>query len=802
VVYEAEDTRLSRSVALKMIRGFVFSSPADRVRFRAEAGAAAHLDHPNIVPIYEIGEHLGQPFFTMKLIEGCSLAERLKNGPLPPLEAASLMAKVARAVHHAHLRGVLHRDLKPGNILLDGSGEPFLTDFGLAKLADTDSGLTVSNALLGTPQYMSPEQAAGRTNDISTASDIWALGVILYQMLSGRLPFTGDNPAEIVRRVVLTEAESLTIYDSRTPVAGIPESAGNHLVQRPVSTLRSQHRDLVTIVSRCLEKDPARRMVTAGFLADELERFFRGEPVLSRPVGRIERWWKWSRRHKAAVAAALVTGTALVAGSTISISQAVRATGALRLAEANAARAEASAKEASRQLVDADAATKVMLDTVSSLASSKSGRPLDRTEIVSELVKRARAFAGSPMSKSKLLSIVCNVAPFEERLSMRREALTLAEPLLDPEDPHLWSLRYDLARQMTSQADVRSQGIDELRKVAAWMHRHFGPEHWQTQRVNVSLAKSLNTAGEHEEAVELLAEADRLARLKSGSSAAGNRITVAVDYAGALFNAGRREEALELGREAIQLALAEFGPTSIEAARAHMPHARHCQKAELLNEAAMSARHALDICWKTVGPLGSDTRGALNMLLDLRRQRQDTEGLLALHLEAVREFDTQIGPSHKGTMARVAACLRAHLDAERLREADELGTRWLKRIRLSDGTLPPDAEGILRAHIDVLRKLPDAARTEIALREAIEMIDKLRPLDLQRYGYTSDLAEVLIKVGRTDEAEPLLHKVITALQEAADQNDKVVKLHLPQARKRLQKAVEEKEKKAKTARPA
>lgn len=803
VVYEAEDTRLSRSVALKMIRGYVFSSPADRVRFRAEAGAAAHLDHPNIVPIYEIGEYQGQPFFTMKLIEGCSLADRLKDGLLPPLEAAALMAKVARAVHHAHLRGVLHRDLKPGNILLDGSGEPYLTDFGLAKLADTDSGLTLTNALLGTPQYMSPEQAAGRTNDISTVSDVWALGVILYQMLSGRLPFTGDNPAEIVRRVVLTEAESLTVYDSRAAApASSQDGAGKQIIQRPASTLRALHRDLVTIVFRCLEKDPARRMGTAGFLADELERFLRGEPVQSRAVGRVERWWKWTRRHKTAVAAALTAGTALVIGITVSAWQAVRATHALKAAEASAAKAEASAAEAGRQLVDADAATRVMLDTVSSLASSKSGRPLAREELLRELVKRARAFPGSALSKSRLLSAVCDVAPPEERLDMRRQALELAEPHLSPDDPQLWNLRYEVARQKASQADHRSEGIAELRQVVEWNRRHFGPGHGQTVRAVFALGRSLIGSEETGESVELLAEVNRIVRLKPGSFTPGSRIGYMAEYARALFTANRQEEALELGRENIRLALAELGADSFETARALMPHAKLCQSAKIDNEAAMTARQALDIFWKTAGPLAPDAGSALNMLLEIRRGRQDTAGVLALHQDAVREFDIQLGPSHKSTVARVAAYSRALTDAGRLQEADELDAGWLKRLRLPDGALAAEAEEILRAHAEVLKKLPDMARAGTALQELVNLVEKLRPDDLQRFAYKSDLADVLIRQGRAAEAEPLLHAVITALEEAADRKHKVVTTHLPLAKKRLQKAVEEKEKKAKAGGPA
>jgi serine/threonine-protein kinase len=171
VIWEAEDPAVRRLVALKMIRGFAFATEADKLRFRTEVTAAAQLDHPHIVPVYEVSEAERQPYFTMKLLEGGSLSERLKAGALEAREAAGVMEKLARAVQHAHERGVLHRDLKPGNVLFDKAGEPFLTDFGLAKLVDEEQVLTLSHAQVGTPQYMSPEQARGRARDVTTASD-------------------------------------------------------------------------------------------------------------------------------------------------------------------------------------------------------------------------------------------------------------------------------------------------------------------------------------------------------------------------------------------------------------------------------------------------------------------------------------------------------------------------------------------------------------------------------------------------------------------------------------------------------
>ena len=260
VVYVAEDNKLKRTVALKMIRGSTFADDGEVARFTLEAEAAAGLDHPHIVPIYEVGRMDGQPFFTMKLIEGTSLAQRMKDhgGTLPVREVARMLAQIARAVHHAHQRGVLHRDLKPGNILLDVAGHPWLTDFGLAKLTTSDTSLTLTRDHIGTPHYMAPEVAGGNARAVSTASDVWALGVMLWELLCGVPPFHGPGPVEIMRRIVESEPN----WPAGSRADG----------------------DLVTIARRCMEKTPGRRPQSAGEVAEELERWLRGEPIKARPL--------------------------------------------------------------------------------------------------------------------------------------------------------------------------------------------------------------------------------------------------------------------------------------------------------------------------------------------------------------------------------------------------------------------------------------------------------------------------------------------------------------------------------------
>lgn len=273
VVYRARQVSLNRTVAVKMILAGQLASEDDINRFHSEAEAAANLRHPNIVPIYEVGEHEGRHYFSMELVDGQSLADLTRERTLPAKKAAEYVKTIAKAIHYAHAQGTLHRDLKPSNILIDTSDELRITDFGLAKRAESNAQLTVSGAVLGTPGYMPPEQAGIRRGVIGPASDVYSLGAVLYKLLTGRPPFQGETAVETVMQAMDMEPVS-----PRTLNPNIPE-------------------DLATICLKCLEKRPDQRYATSQELADDLGRFLDHEPIVARPAGSMRKAWSWSKRR-------------------------------------------------------------------------------------------------------------------------------------------------------------------------------------------------------------------------------------------------------------------------------------------------------------------------------------------------------------------------------------------------------------------------------------------------------------------------------------------------------------------------
>jgi serine/threonine protein kinase len=317
VVYRAHQRRLNRTVALKTLNSGAMASVREIKRFRLEAEAAARLDHPGIVPVYEINEQDGVVFFSMGYIQGESLQQRLHRNTLSPQDAATLIRDLAEAVAYAHAAGVVHRDLKPGNVLLDRQGSPRISDFGLAQIADGEP-LTITGAVMGTPSYMAPEQAMGDGGRVGERTDVYALGAILYSCLCGHAPFRAESAAATMHQV---------IYAAPVPLCQLR-------VDIP--------RDLETICAKCLEKEPDARYASATQLRDELQRYLEGRPILAHPISNLTRLDRWRKRNPVIAALLAVVAVTLLAGTTISLYFAV-------LAQRRAATAERGYQAASQQ---------------------------------------------------------------------------------------------------------------------------------------------------------------------------------------------------------------------------------------------------------------------------------------------------------------------------------------------------------------------------------------------------------------------------------------------------------------------
>src|SRR5437016_416138 len=443
VVFRARQKSLNRTVALKVISLGQWASKAHLKRFRREAEAAASLDHPSIVPIYEVGEREGACYFSMKFVEGGQLDEVVKRAPMSIRQAAELIAKVARTVHYAHEHGILHRDIKPGNILLDAKGEPSLTDFGLARLVEAESTVTRTKEVMGTPSYMAPEQAVGNNAAVSSATDVYGLGAVLYQLLTGHPPFAGGTTYETIKLLLDTEP------------------------RQPRQLNPKVDRDLSTICLKCLEKDPKRRYSSALALAEDLEHWLKHEPIQARHIGVFTRGQKWVRRNptSALLAASLV---ALVAGSGWIVwqSELIRqpvTTGIAVLPFENLSEQDVTSSNRWGQREDAAAFVDgVQDDILTKLARIADLKVISRTSVMEYRDKRNVRQIGNDLRVSHLLE--GSVRRIGTRFHMNAQLIDTRT------DTHVWVEQYD-----GDFNDLFAIQSEIAQKIAGQLHAKISP---------------------------------------------------------------------------------------------------------------------------------------------------------------------------------------------------------------------------------------------------------------------------------------------------------------------------------------
>jgi hypothetical protein len=456
VVYLARQTKLNRTVALKMILAGGHTGTAELERFRTEAEAIARLQHPHIVQVFEVGEREGLPFLALEFCPGGGLDKKLAGTPLPPQEAAGLVETLARAMHAAHDKGVIHRDLKPANVLLAEYSTPKITDFGLAKKLD-EAGRTATGAVMGTPSYMAPEQAGGKTKELGPACDIYALGAILYECLTGRPPFKAATPLDTIMQVVHDEPVPPRQLQSRVPA------------------------DLETVCLKCLQKEPGKRYATAAELAEELGRFRRGELIRARPVGRLERGWRWCRRNPALAAALAAVLLVFAAGATVSTVLAIRESHARSEAdhEADNARTKESAAVAAKK--DLQKVNTELTQAQKDLQTSNDQLLTTAAQgLLAPLAVPVRShLPPPPLSDLEIRPLWALAETAEEKLRLR----FVEEAIRDPASAWQLRCRAGFALQAAVGLDARRrEGVERLLREGL-----SGPGLAQEHRVNLAL---------------------------------------------------------------------------------------------------------------------------------------------------------------------------------------------------------------------------------------------------------------------------------------------------------------------------
>jgi tetratricopeptide (TPR) repeat protein len=556
VVYHARQLRLNRPCALKMILAGAHADPESTVRFLAEAEAVARLQHPNVVQIHHIGEADGLPFFELEYVAGGSLDQALDGTPRPPREAAKLVEALALAVAEAHRQGIVHRDLKPANVLMAADGTPKITDFGLAKSLEAESGLTRTESILGSPSYMAPEQAEGHAREAGAAADVYALGAILYELVTGRPPFKGATVLQTLEQVKSVEP----VPPSRL-VPGLPH-------------------DVETIGLRCLQKDPTKRYASAGALAEDLRRFQAGEPILARRTGPGERAWRWCRRNPAVAALLMLVGLLLTGGvvgsafAVVHFRQMAQAESLARKEAVQLTVAERQARGAAdRKAAEAKAVVDFLVNDMLAAANPENsqGGAVTVENVLAQADKAiAGRFADQPLVEASIRHTIGEtyheLGQWPKAEPHVARARDLRGKNLGPEDPATLQSALLLARILHRQGRY-DQARPIAQKVYEARRRRLGEEHPETAEALAWIAHTINNnPARLEEARAMFTRA--LAAMRREWGPGDPRVIEAMGgLAWTLGAQGRIDESLAVSDELIDLARRKRGPDDVQVER-------------------------------------------------------------------------------------------------------------------------------------------------------------------------------------------------------------------------------------------
>jgi tetratricopeptide (TPR) repeat protein len=702
VVHKARNQRLNRLCALKMLRYEGLATPVERLRFRIEAEAIATLQHPNIVQLFEIGEMGRAPFLVLEYVDGPTLAERIRDNPLATPEAVELVRILALAVDYAHRRGIVHRDLKPGNVLLTRDGTPKIGDFGLAKRLAGETGFsmadggTASGAVFGTPAYMAPEQASGRTRDVGPATDVYSLGAILYELITGRTPFRGESVLELLEMVRSADPVPPRRLSPTTP------------------------RDLETVCLKCLEKDPAKRYPSAEALANDLRRVQNGEPIEARPVGRWERAVKWVKRRPAvaAVLALLVVmavgGTALAVVATRAQKDAIAAAG-----QEKKAKETAQARQAEQSAVLSFVENRIFAAARPLGQMGGLGRDVPLRRAIEEAVPYVdKSFTDKPLIEARLrLTLGTSFWYLGDGIKSAEQnerARDLYTKHLGPDAPEtLMSIsNLTISYDMLGQYD-KALALREV--VLARRRATLGPQHRDTVASMNNLAISYENHGRHPDALKLRQEVLALDTANHGPDHPDTLRSMS-NLANSLSELGREEEALDLREKVLARRKIVLGPEHPDTLLSMSNLANSYDRVNRPVDALQLKEKTFALQSATLGPEHDQTLITMNNIGYSFAELGRHDEALDMRKKVLALREARHGRDHPRTIYSMYLVACSYAELKRYTEALDLHRETLK---LQELHLAPDHQDIFWSMKEVAYCLVELDRSA----EALPIID-------------------------------------------------------------------------------